>query len=354
MRVDLVLILALPVIAFAHMSVFAQADRAGGNVLARAETEMAAAARNWASLLDKGQSRQALFEFNDDERFNWHYIPRNRQGLALRDMTAEQNQAARNLIKATLSQQGATKVEAIMALEAVLREVEGSSSGFRDPENYAFSLFGEPGTPPWGWRVEGHHLSINVTNAASGDISITPTFTGTNPARIPLGPRTGERIQKDEYFLALELAVSLDEGQRGKAVLGERSLGNIVTGPGRADALKQPEGLAVGDLSAEQKDLLLRLVATYVGLARDEVGERYMDLVHGGLGETRFAWAGGMSEGEAFYYRVHGPRILIEFDNTQNNANHIHAVWRDPLDDFGRDTLKEHYDSAGPGHGHRQ
>lgn len=353
MRFDLVLIFALPFLVFAHAGSFAQSDKPGSGGTTSVQSGIAMAARNWLTALDETQARAAQFAFDDDERFDWHFVPRHRDGLALKDMSGEQQGRALDLVRATLSQKGSEKVEAIMALESILKDIEGSSTGFRDPKNYAFTLFGDPGTYPWGWRVEGHHLSINVTLAKDGSISLTPAFTGTNPARIPVGERTGERIQKDEYFIALELAQSLDGAQRSQAVLQERSLGNIVTGPGRGDALNQPEGLLVPDLSGKQQELLVRLIATYVGLARDEIGARYMDLARNGLSETRFAWAGGMEEGTAFYYRIHGLRILIEFDNTQNNANHIHAIWRDPVDDFGRDTLREHYEKAGKGHGHR-
>lgn len=353
MRHELILFLALPFFLFGSQIVRAQADGSGGRNMSSAAAEIAAAARGWIATLDEAQRRAACFAFEDEERFDWHYFPRRREGLALMDMSAGQQEAARALIRATLSKQGAMKVEAIMALEAVLAEIEGGRSSFRDPENYAFTMFGEPGETPWGWRVEGHHLSVNITVTAADSIAATPAFTGTHPARIPSGQHEGERIQKDEYFLALDLAQSLDEKQREAAVLQDRSLGNIVTGPGRADALKEPQGLPVSTLSEEQRGLLLRLVATYIGLARDEVGARYMDLVREGLDETRFAWAGGMQEGEAFYYRVHGPRVLIEFDNTQNNANHIHSLWRDPADDFGRDSLREHYERAGAAHGHR-
>lgn len=288
MRHDLILLLALPLFVLSVRVAWAQADRPGGGPAGPA-AEIAQAAKAWVESLNDGQREVAQFAFDAEERFDWHYVPRRRDGLAVKDMSGPQQDAARRLIRATLSQQGAVKVEAIMALESVLAEIESGRSSFRDPENFAFTLFGEAGSPPWGWRVEGHHLSVNVAVAPDGTITITPTFTGTNPARIPSGPREGERIQKDEYFLALELAQSLDAAQREAAVLQERSLGNIVTGPGRGDALKAPQGVPVSDLTEDQRALLMRLVETYVGLARDEVGARYMDLIREGLDETRFA-----------------------------------------------------------------
>lgn len=315
------------------------------------DAEIAAAAKAWiAAMGDK--AKKARFEFKNDERFDWHFTPRSREGLRPRDMDAAQRDATKKLMRSTLSSGGILKAEAIMALEKVLGELEGSSTSFRDPENYLISIFGEPGGYPWGWRLEGHHLSINVTVAATGAVSVTPAFTGTNPARIPSGPRAGSRIQHDEFVLALRLAGSLTETQRNQATISSGALGNIVAGPGRGDALKTPEGLPVSQMTDAQRSLLLELVAAYVGLARDEIGWPYMRLVEAGLAETRFAWGGPISETQAFYYRIHGPRILIEFDNSQNDANHIHSLWRDPANDFGRDDLGRHYKDAPASQGH--
>ena len=322
---------------------------------ARAEpvdTVIAAAARAWQQAMgDKAPS--ATFAFTDDERFDWAYTPGYRKGVPIRDMTPPQRAAATALMRSTLSAPGVAKAEAIMALEAVLAEVEGSSLDYRDPEKYFVSVFGVPGRHPWGWRLEGHHLSVNVTVATPGAVSLTPVFLGTNPAEIPGGPRKGERVQRDEYVLALRFAGSLDAGQRARALLRERSLGNVVAGPGRGGTLKTPEGLPFTSLSAHQKTLLTALITAYVGLARDEIGRPYMDLVREGWSETRFAWAGPMTEGAEFYYRIHGPRILIEFDNSQGGGNHIHSLWRDPANDFGRDDLHRHYRGAPEAHGHR-
>lgn len=311
------------------------------------DRQIARAAVAWLTVLDPDQLRAAQFAFTDDERFDWNFTPRRRQGLPLRDMRAPQRLAALALIGATLSTKGATKTEAIRALEAVLRAIEGASPRYRDPENYAVSVFGDPEAYPWGWRLEGHHLSINVTIAGPRVVSVTPTFTGSNPARMPPGPRAGERVQQAEYRLALKLVQGLKPAQLHAAVLQDTSFGNIVAGPGRAEALKQPQGVAYQDLDLPQQAVLMALIETYVGLARDEIGRPYMALVRQGLGGTRFAWAGGMTEGTAFYYRIHGPRILIEFDNSQNSANHIHSLWRDPVNDFGRDDLKRHYERTG-------
>ena len=208
---------------------------------------------------------------------------------------------------------------------------------------YAFTLYGQPGEPPWGWRVDGHHLAVNVTVATERDIVLTPLFLGTNPAKVPRGPFAGKQIQKDEAVRALTLVNSLSAEQRGRAVLRDRSVGNILAGPGQLDRVREFEGIRYTDLTEDQRRQLMELIEVYVGAARDDIGHPYLELIRADLLELYFAWAGGTREGDAYYYRIHGPRVLIEFDNTQNNGNHIHSVWRDPLNDFGRDVLREHY-----------
>jgi len=314
--------------------------------------DMADAANGFLAALGPAADK-AQFAFIDDERFDWHFTPRRRDGVAIRDMNDAQRAALKTLMRSTLSSPGILKAEAIMALEAVLAEIEGSSLSYRDPENYLVSVFGTPGTFPWGWRLEGHHLSINVTVSTETDISITPTFLGTNPARIPSGPRTGQRVQYDEFIIALRLARSLSPEQKAQAMIGNRSLGSLVTGPGRGVAPDKMQGLAAAEMSRAQRVLLTQLISAYVGIARDRIGLPYMKLVEAGMDETTFAWAGPVSEVEPFYYRIHGPRILIEFDNSQGGGNHIHSLWRDPENDFGRDDLHRHYKDAPLAHGHR-
>jgi hypothetical protein len=315
----------------------------GADLPALAEA-MADAAGAWLDALTSAQQRAVLWPFVTPERGDWHYAPRRRNGLALREMDERQRGLAMALLASALSPRGDAKARAIMALEDVLREIEAGRGPHRDPLNYAFTVFGTPRRYPWGWRVEGHHLIVNATLAGPEAVVITPTFWGTNPARIPHGPRAGERIMAREYHLGLELARSLTPDQRAAAVFAERSVGNIITERGRAQALCEPTGLPFADLGEGQRELLMALVGEHVGNAADALGVPYLARVReAGLDYLRLAWAGGMSEGEAFYYRVHGPRLLIELDCTQNNANHVHSLWRDPVADWGRDVLGEHY-----------
>ncbi len=311
--------------------------------LAVAETfdrAIAAAAARWLEAAGPA-GEGASFAFSDRERRDWHFTPRGREGLMIGDMSRAQREATTALMRATLSSPGVLKAQDIMRLEAVLAEVEGSSLRYRNPEGYYVSVFGDPNGYPWGWRLEGHHLSINVTIAAPNEAFVTPLFTGTNPAVPPSDSGFAKVIQQDEMTLAFRLIRSLDPEQAAAARLSS-SPRNIVTGPGSGDALDRWAGIMGGGLTDGQRSLLRQLVSVDVGMARDEVGQTYMRLFDEGLAETSFAWAGEASERAAFYYRIHGPRILIEFDNTRG-GNHIHAIWRDPLNDFGRDALRQHY-----------
>lgn len=308
------------------------------------EEAMARAARAWLESLPRPE--EGHLRFAAPERADWHYVPRARRGVPLGRMAPPQRERALALLRAGLSARGAAQAEAVMALEAVLAQAEGSSPAHRDPGNYALGVFGQPGVPPWGWRLEGHHLSLHVTVSAPGRVAFTPCFVGSNPARIPAGPRAGERVQAAEVDLARALARSLDDAQWRTALLQPRSLGDVITGPGRAASLAAPQGLPWTALAPAQQAQALQLIEVYVGRAHDAWGRAYLDLVREGLPQTRLAWAGGRADGEAFYYRVHGPRLLIECDNTQNRANHVHSLWRDPQNDFGRDDLRRHLGEA--------
>jgi hypothetical protein len=246
---------------------------------------------------------------------------------------------------------GYGKAVGVIQLEEVLRRLE--TFGFsRDPENYAFTVFGTPGAAgPWGWRVEGHHLSLNFTLVPGRPVAVTPAFLGANPAEVPSGPRKGLRVLAAEQDLGRALVRSLTDGQRARTVIATQSLGDIVTGPGRADSLATPVGLPLADMTGEQRSLAVQLIEAYARNLRSELAEHELGRMReAGLERVHFAWAGPLDAGRAHYYRLHGPTLLVEFDNTQNNANHIHSVWHDPRRDFGQDLLRAHYER---GHRHR-
>jgi hypothetical protein len=306
---------------------------------------MAAAAAAFLASLPADGQKQATFAFADRERLNWHYVPRSREGLAFKRMAPAARAAAHELMKASLSAVGYAKAVNVIRLEDVLRRLETFGGLMRDPENYAVTVFGLPGaTAPWGWRLEGHHLSLNFTLVPGKPVAMTPAFFGANPAEVRSGPQQGLRTLARETDLALALVRSMDASQRGRMVIGAQSLGDIVSGPGRGASLAAPAGLPLADMTGEQRALAVRLVEEYARNMRAELAEAELRRMQAaGVTDLHFAWAGALEAGKASYYRLHGPTLLIEYDNTQNDANHIHSVWHDPKNDFGQDLLRAHY-----------
>jgi hypothetical protein len=319
--------------------------RAAGQPPAAAAT-MARAGAVFLDTLPPAKRRRTQLAFAAAERQDWHYIPRRRPGLPLKDMTPAERGAALALVASGLSTDGYRKVTDIMRLEDVLRQIEMFPFS-RDPENYALSVFGPPGGPgPWGWRVEGHHLSLTFTIAGDRGVAVTPAFMGANPAEVPRGPLKGLRVLAREQDLAGELVRGLDRAELATALLGPQSLGDIVSGPGRTGSLAAPAGLALGAMRDTQRGLATRLIEEYARNVHEDMATRELARLAGaGLGAIRFAWAGGLDPGQPHYYRLHGPALLIEYDNTQNDASHIHSVWRDPQRDFGGDLLGAHYEA---------
>jgi hypothetical protein len=291
--------------------------------------------------LDDGQRKEALIAFESPNRLDWHYIPRSRSGLTLGEMTPAQAEAARLLFATVLNEQGLKLLDGVRLLEGVLREQQGS---FRDPTRYYVSIFGTPGRFPWGWRFEGHHLSLNVALPAVGRIAITPFFIGAHPAAVRDGPNKGFRLLGTSEDLARQIMAGLPEPQRQTALIANRSFGEIVASPQREQDLGQPRGMELGAMAGATRQLVEALMDRFLGtLTPDLVAAQKRRVMEQGLDRFRFAWAGSLQPGEAYYFRVHGPATLIEYDNTQNNANHIHSVWRDLAADFGNDALAEHY-----------
>ncbi len=309
------------------------------------------APREFLQALAPEKRQQALFPFDSSERFNWHYIPRRRKGLPIKDMSAEERLAAHQLLRSALSETGYRKVVDIMRLEEVLRQME--LFGFsRDKDNYAFTVFSTVDAPfPLGWRVEGHHLSLNFTLVNETQSAVTPAFLGAHPAAVRDGPLKGMRALAQEQDLAFELMRRLDPNQRRKALFATRSLGDIVSGPGRAHDLKLSVGLPVAEMTPTQRDATIRLLEEYVRNVRDDIATEQLRSIHeAGIDRLHFAWAGGFEPDQPHYYRLHGPTLLIEYDNTRSDANHIHSVWHDGRNDFGGDLLRAHYET---GHQHR-
>jgi len=306
--------------------------------------EMGQAATNFLAALTPEQHAKAVYEWKDQERFDWHFIPKPRKGLPFKEMTPAQRALAHALVSSGLSQRGFAKATTIMSLEQVLFALE-KQGPTRDAELYFVTLFGAPGPAPWGWRLEGHHLSLNFTIAGDQVLAITPSFLGANPAQVREGPRQGLRVLASEEDLARELMKSLDAAQRKTALITNDAPREIITGNARKAKTLEPLGLAASALRKPQKDLLLALLKEYVFRYRNEIAEADLQKIQqSGDKNLHFAWAGGLEVGEPHYYRIQGPTFLMEYDNTQNNANHVHTVWRDLQNDFGEDLLRAHYE----------
>ncbi len=298
-------------------------------------------ANRFLGVLDDSQRKLALIAFDSANRLDWHYIPRNRSGLNLGDMRPAQAEAARALFATVLNEQGLKLLDGVRLLEGVLREQQGS---WRDPGRYYLSVFGTPGRFPWGWRLEGHHLSLNVAFPAVAQIAVTPFFVGAHPATVRDGAHKGFRLLGVAEDLARQIMTGLPEAQQRSALIANRSFGEIVASPQREQELGLPRGLELGAMSGAARQLVEMLMDRFLGtLTPDLVAAQKRRVMEQGFDRFRFAWAGSLQPNEAYYFRVHGPATLIEYDNTQNGANHIHSVWRDLATDFGTDALGEHY-----------
>jgi hypothetical protein len=314
---------------------------------------MASAAQRFLGTLDATQRARAQLAFDTEERFNWNFVPMVRAGVPFKQMTPPQREAALALLRAGLSEKGYTKAEAVRALEVILAEIEKNPVR-RDPELYYLVIFGEPSADgTWGWRYEGHHISLNWTLVAGASIASTPQFFGSNPAEVRQGPKKGLRVLAAEEDLARAVLASLTAEQRAQSVISPDAPDDILTSNHRKAAMQENRGLRYADMTTEQRGLLMALIDEYAAAQPQALARgRIERLRKAGLEPVTFAWMGGLERGQRHYYRVQGPTFLIEYDNTQNDANHIHAVWRDFDGDFGVDLLEQHYKQAPRGHGH--
>ena len=323
---------------------------------AAAATAIAHRVRAWLASLEPDQRTRATYGFESPERFAWQYTPGPRGGLALGDMRAEQRAGAMAIVEASLSPRGHTEVASIIDLEPILGELErvGGRPGSerRDPGLYWFAVFGDPGegsgpggAGPWSWRLGGHHIAIHLTIEAGRVVGSAPSFLGANPAVVPSGPTAGARALTGEEGLARDLLAALTPEQRAVAVVDPVAPPDIRSGTGRRATLRGiPVGIRHEDLDAPGRTALEALVRHYVDRSRPDVAaDEWQRILDAGLADLTFAWAGPDVPGRGHYYAVRGPRTLIEYDNTQNGANHIHSVWRDLTNDWGDDLLAAHY-----------
>ena len=310
---------------------------------AAAERMREMAARFLAAIPEAARAK-AVRPFDDRDRVDWHYIPRSRHGVALKELDAKGREAVHALLREALSATGYRRVVNIVELEMVLREIE-TFGLLRDPEKYHLTIYGAPDKArPWGWRFEGHHLSLNFTLAGERMAVDSPSFFGANPALVGAGARKGLRALAAEEDEARALLASLTEAQRREAVFDSRTYGDIVTGATeKADPL-DAVGIAAMKLDEKQRAQLAKLIEVYASAFEPGLAKARLERVReGGIANVRFGWAGATEKGKPHYYRIQGPRFLIEYDASQDSGNHIHTVWRDFSGDFGRDLLREHH-----------
>ena len=342
------------------LALFVVAAAALGSLTAaeRSSSAMAVAATTFLGALTPEQRQQAAFAFDSDERLHWHFIPTEmfpRKGVLVRSLSEPQRKLAHDLLKAGLSQRGYLTASSIMDLETVLKALEVAERAAapqpprgqvleRDPEKYFFSVFGTPSPKnTWGWRVEGHHISLHFTVVNGMRVASSPSFFGSNPAEVREGPKKGLRILGAEEDAARALLQALDGAQRAKATIDATAPGDMVTMATVNINPLSPSGLSADAMTAAQRDLLMKLIDVYTGkMAGDMAEDRMARVRKAGVEKIAFAWAGDIERGKKHYYRVQGPTFLVEYDNTQNDGNHIHSVWRDFNGDFGRDLLREH------------
>jgi hypothetical protein len=310
-----------------------------------------AAANHFITLLTQEQKAETIFPFDNDERYNYHFVPIERKGITFNEMNEEQRLAAFDLLKTCVSTEAFNKTKDIMELDQVLKvlEMRKPDDHYRDKGNYHITIFGIPSNKTiWGWRFEGHHISFNFSFLKQTLVAGTPGFLGANPGLVLSGSEKGKEVLKDETDEGFKLLQSLNDSQKKKTVIDTNAIKEIISFDKRKLILNNPEGIRYSELTNQQKQLMLQIVSLYIHrytklFAEDMLKEIQLN----GLDNLWFAWAGDITSmrGKGTYYRIQGPTILIEYDNTQNNANHVHTVIRNLKHDFGGDELLEHYKS---------
>jgi hypothetical protein len=332
---------------------------------AQSATQMTAAANAFIATLDESQREITILPLLGDERTTWSNLPIimvSPKGILIGDMNDDQRIALHDLLRASMSSQGYAKASGIMRLDDLLYEIETAGLS-DDPErrndpfrqafiatrgsgNYAVALFGEPASGDWGWKLAGHHFAVNFT-VSDGRVGFTPMFVGSNPAPIEAGPYAGWMPLPHEASRGIDLMLSLTDAQQKLATIHDVVADDVFEGPGRRASLAKYEGLKTDELSVAQMRLLRALVTEYVGNVDFDSAEAQFELINeAGWDELWFSWRGPVDLHGEFYFRVHGPRLLIEYN--RQNPTHDHSVMRDPMNDYGEDWLEHHYKEYHP------
>lgn len=347
-------------LALAGLQFPACANSAGVAASPASQTQAAVASDMRAGIsallasLEGPQRAKACYAFDSAERKNWHFIPKSRNGLPIKEMNEKQRLMARALLKTALSERGVSQVQNIMdVLEAHLRENEPAErKEMRQPLGYFVTVFGEPSaTAPWGWRFEGHHFSMTFT-LVGDQVTAVPHFFGTNPGTVPSGPNAGLSVLGQEEKEGRALLLALTPEHRTKAVFEAKAPADILLVPNREAAELKPLGISFGELSPSEQALFRKLVELHAHRLRNDLANRDLArIAEKGWEKVFFGWAGSDQPGQGHYYRLQGPTFIIEYDNTQNNANHVHVIWRDRENEFGADFLRAHYEQTPHGAG---
>ena len=327
------------------------------------EAEVVAIMRNAAteflSSLDSQLRAQATFDLQDEERKKWSNLPAmffEREGVSFAELSDEQRVLAHRLIQSPLSSQGYLKAAGIMRIDEILKaaflQARPDADPFFGQDKYWIGIFGDPvNDQAWGWQLDGHHLALNFT-VVDDQLSVTPAFLGSDPAEIRSQLDSGWYVLTKEDSRGRELYESLNAGQKSRALLEGDTPADVIAGPGRADQLRTIRGLPASAMSLSQQRALTRLLNEYLDNLEPELAaaqKRRIDAAD--FDELHFSWA-GTETGKPYYYRIHGPTILIEFDNNyppggqSGPVNHIHSVWRDTERDYGEGLLRKHYETS--------
>ncbi|HAQ18521.1 MAG TPA: hypothetical protein DCR40_04705 [Prolixibacteraceae bacterium] len=312
-----------------------------------------AKAMAFVNSLNEVQKQKAVFPFNEINRYDWHYLPATmfaRSGIAVKDLNITQKFFLDSLMQAYLSEEGYQRTKDIMGLEFFLNETEPTNLS-RIPENYFVSVYGIPGKDrTWAWKFSGHHISLNYT-VVDNQLAFAPFFFGAFPAVANVGSKKGKHIIKDEEYLGFLLVNSLSKEQKQSAIFQVKAFSDIVTTNAVQVSPLKHVGIFARDMTHAQKTVLNKLIVAYLLSMPKPIAKTRMEkIIKEDLNSMSFGWAGGTGPRDPHYYRVQGKTFLIEFDNTQNSANHIHSVWRDFNGDFGEDLLKQHYQSSNHHH----
>ncbi|MEO6733034.1 MAG: DUF3500 domain-containing protein [Ferruginibacter sp.] len=307
-------------------------------------------ANSFIQLLGKAQQVKALYPFDTTERYRFHYVPQDdRKGISVNELNESQRTALTELMKTSLTDETVKKVNDIMQLDLILKELEQRKpeDHYRDPGKYFVTIFGIPAANTiWGWRFEGHHIAFHFSANKKLLVSGTPAFMGANPAIVLSGPHKNKEVLKEETEKGFALLHALSADELKKAVIDTNAPGEIITAASRTAMITNPAGIRYSELSAAHQQLLLQLISVYIQRYPTLFADTMLkEIQAAGLDKLWFTWAGdtGHVVGKPYYYRIQGPTIIIEYDNSQNNANHIHTVVRDLKNDFGGDLLLEHY-----------